>query len=98
MDAHPVRRVMLCVNRHTPLDINAFAADTAKSWRQWAQQACDRSAGAGHAFTKSGIDGDEPAALAGPGLLVKQMEMWLPLWLDGRRAAAKQLADQECWG
>ena len=26
------------------------------------------------------------------------METWLPLWLDGRRAAAKQLADQEGWG
>ena len=50
------------------------------------------------AFTKIGMDGDEPAPLAGPGLLVKQTETWLPLWLDGRRATAKQLADQECWG
>ena len=33
--------------------------------------------------------------IAGPELLVKQMETWLPLRLDGRRAAAKQLADQE---
>ena len=26
------------------------------------------------------------------------METRLPLWLDGRRAAAKQLANQACWG
>ena len=68
-----------------------------KGWRQWAKDACDGSAGARHAFA-IGIDGDEPAVLAGPGLLIKQMETCLPLWLDGRRAAAKQLVDQACWG
>ena len=36
--------------------------------------------------------------MAGPGLVIKQMETWLPMWLDGRRAAAKQLADPACWG
>ena len=36
--------------------------------------------------------------LAGPWLPIKQMETWLPLWMDGLRAAAKQLADQACRG
>ena len=51
-----------------------------------------------HAFTKIGIDDGEHCGLAGPELLVKQMVTCLPLWLDGRRADAKQFADQEDWG
>ena len=56
------------------------------------------AAGAGHAFSKAGIDDSTVSGLAGPELLVSQMGTWLPLWLDGRRAKSKQLADQEDWG
>ena len=53
----------------------------------------------GHrALTKISIDNCKQGTLAAPELLAKQMETWLPLWLDGRRAAAKQLADQEEFG
>ena len=56
------------------------------------------SAGAGHVFTKIGIESGEQCTFAGPELPVKQMKIWLLLWLDGRRAAANQLADQDDWG
>ena len=62
------------------------------------KEACQGSAGAGHAFSKAGIDDGEHGGLAGPELLVNQLRTWLPLWLDGRRANAKQLAEQEDWG
>ena len=42
--------------------------------------------------------GSDGEGLAGPQLLVNQMGTWLPLWLDPRRANAKQLADQEDMG
>ena len=54
------------------------------------------SAGAGHAFTKIGIDDGEQGALAGPELLVKHARGCL--WVDGLLAAAKQLADRDDWG
>ena len=53
------------------------------------------------AFTKIGIDNidnGEQGTPAVPELLGKQMETWLPVWLDGCRAASKQLADQDDWG
>ena len=72
--------------------------DSARCWRQWAKEACQGSAGAAHGFSKVGLDVGDCDGLAGPQLLVKQMETWLPLWLDSRRANAKQLADQEDMG
>ena len=91
------RRVMLFITRHTQQAVNVSAAESARAWRQWAKEACQGSAGAGHPFTKTGIDNGKQGTLAGAEQLAKQMETWLPLWLDGRRAAAKQLADQEDW-
>ena len=88
---------MLFIKSHTQLAVDAAAADSARCWRQWAKEACQGSAGATHGFSKVGIDDGQVGGLAGPELLVKQMETWLPLWLDGRRANAKQLADQEDW-
>ena len=77
-----VRRVKLCVNRHTQLAINASADDSPKGWRQWAQEACAGSAGAGHGRPRAShqADGDVAADVAG--------------WATG----VKQLADQACWG
>ena len=93
-----VRRAMLFITCHTQQAINAAAAESAQCWRQWAKEAYQGSAGAAHGFSKVGLDDDEVGGLAGPELLVKQLGAWLPLWLDGRRAIAKQLADQEDWG
>ena len=90
-----VRRVMLFITSHTQQAVNVSAAEPARGWRQWAKEACQGSAGAGHASTKTGIEDGEHCGLAGPELLVKQMETWLPLCMDGRRANAKQLTDQE---
>ena len=53
------------------------------------------SAGAAHGFSKAGLDLGDGEGLVGPQLLVNQIGTWLPLWLDPRRANAKQLADQE---
>ena len=74
-----VRRVMLFVNRQTQLAVNFSTPESARGWRQWAKEACLGSARAGHAFTKIGTDDGEQGALAGPGLLVKQLGTWLPL-------------------
>ena len=93
-----VTRVMVFIKSHTQQTVNAAAVGSARGWRQWAQEACQGSAGAAHGFSKVGLDvGDgDGDGLAGPQLLVKQIgEAWLPLWLDSRRANAKQLADQE---
>ena len=53
---------------------------------------------AAHGFSKVGLDVGDGDGLAGPQPLVNQMGTWLPLWLDPRRANAKQLADQEDMG
>ena len=90
-----VTRVMVFVKRHIQQAVNAAAVDSARCWRQWAKEACQGSAGAAHGFSKAGLDVGDGDGLAGPQLLVNQMGTWLPLWLDPRRANAKQLADQE---
>ena len=46
--------------------------------------------GAAQGFAEVGIDDGEVGGPVGPELLVKQMGTWLMLWLDGRRANAKQ--------
>ena len=56
---------MLFITCHTQQAINASAAESARGWRQWAKEACQGSAGAGHAFTKIGIDDGEHCTLAG---------------------------------
>ena len=96
--AAQVTRVMVFVKLHTQQAVNAAAADSARCWRQWAKEACQGSAGAAHGFSKAGLDAGDGEGLAGPQLLVNQMGTWLPLWLDPRRANAKQLADQEDMG
>ena len=53
---------------------------------------------AAHGISKAGLDCGDGEGLAGPQLLVNQMVTWPPLWLDPRRANAKQLADQEDMG
>ena len=62
---------MLFITSHTQQAVNAAAADSARGRRQWAKEACQGSAGAGHAFTKIGIDDGEHCGLAGLELLVK---------------------------
>ena len=89
---------MVFVKLHTHQAINAAAVDSARCWRQWAKEACQGSAGAAHGFSKAGLDVGDGEGLAGPQLLVNQMGTWLPLWLDPRRANAKQLADQDDMG
>ena len=84
--ADQVTRVMLFIKSQTQQAVNAAATDSVRCWRQRAKEACQGSARAGHAFSKTGIDDGKHGGLAGPELLVKQMETWLPLWLDGRRA------------
>ena len=96
--AAQVTRVMVFVKLHTQQAVNAAAADSARCWRQWAKEACQSSAGAAHGFSKVGLDAGDGEGLAGPQLWVNQMGTWLPLWLDPRRANAKQLADQEDMG
>ena len=96
--ADVVRRVVIFIMHHTQQAVTAAAAESARAWRTWAKEACQGSADAGHAFSKADIDDGDFSGLAGPELLVKQMGTWLPLWLDGRRANAKQLGDQEDWG
>ena len=62
--------------------------------RQWAKEARSGSAGAGHAFTKLGTDNSEHCALAGPELLVKQMEDMAAAMVgraQGEREAARRL-------
>ena len=86
---------MAFVKFHSQQAVNAAAADSARCWRRWAKEACQGSAGAAHGFSKAGLDSGDGEGLAGPQLLVNQMGTWLPLWLDPRRANAKQLADQE---
>ena len=93
--AFQVTKVMVFIKSHTQQAVSAAAADSARCWRQWAKEACQGSAGAAHGFSKVGLDDGEGGGLAGPQLLVKQVETWLPLWLDSRRANAKRLADQE---
>ena len=96
--ASQITRVMVFVKLHTQQAVNAAAADSARCWRLWAKEACQGSAGAAHGFSKAGLDVGDGEGLAGPQLLVNQMGTWLPLWLDPRRANAKQLADQEDMG
>ena len=96
--AAQVSRVMVFVKLHTQQAINAAAVGSARCWRQWAKEACQGSAGAAHGITKAGLDVGDGEGLAGPQLLVNQMGTWLPLWLDPRRAHAKQLADQDDMG
>ena len=93
--ASQVTKVMAFVKLHAQQAVNAAAADSARCWRRWAKEACQGSAGAAHGFSKAGLDSGDGEGLAGPQLLVNQMGTWLPLWLDPRRANAKQLADQE---
>ena len=78
--------------------VNAAAVDSARCWRRWAKGVCQESAGAAHGFSKVGLDVGDGEGLAGPQLLANQMGTWLLLWLDPRRANAKQLADQENMG
>ena len=89
---------MVFIKSHTQQAVNAAAVDSARCWRQLAKEACQGSAGAAHGFSKAGLDVGDGEGLAGPQLLVNQMGTWLPLWLDPRRANAKQLADQEDMG
>ena len=96
--ASQVTRVMVFVRLHTQQAVNAAAADSARCWRLWAKEACQGSAGAAHGFSKAGLDFGDGEGLAGPELLLNQMGTWLPLWVDPRRANAKQLADQEDMG
>ena len=42
---------------------------------------------------KQSTNRPETAPKAGPRLLIKQLSVWLPLWLDTRRAGAPQLQD-----
>ena len=91
------KQAMVFVSHHTQQAINAAASASARAWRTWAKEACQGSGGAGHGFAKL-VPDDGEQGLAGPQLLVQQMRTWLPLWLDGRRANAKQLGDQEDWG
>ena len=96
--ASQVTRVMVFVKLHTQQAVNAAAADSARCWRQWAKEACQGSAGAAHGFSMASLDFGDGELLSDPPLLVNQMVTWLPLWLDPRRANAKQLADQEDMG
>ena len=96
--ASQATKVMVFIKLHTQQAVNAAAADSAPCWRRWAKEACQGSAGAAHGFSKAGLDPGDSEGLAGPQLLVNQMGTWLPLWLDSRRANAKQLADQEDMG
>ena len=63
--AEGVKQVMGFVTRHTQQAVNAAASASARVWRTWAKEACQRSAGAGHAFSKAGIDHGELSGLAG---------------------------------
>ena len=87
--ASQVTKVMVFIESQTQQAVNAAAVDSARCWRQWAKEACQGSAGAAHGFSKVGLDDGEGGGLAGPQLLVRHM------WLDSRRANAKQLADPE---
>ena len=87
-----------CQGSQTASSQRSAAVDSARCWRRWAKEACQGSAGAAHGFSKVGLDVGDGEGLAGPQLLVNQMGTWLPLWLDPRRANAKQLADQEDMG
>ena len=69
--ADQVTRVMLFIKSQTQQAVNAAATDPARCWRQRAKEACQGSAGAGHAFSKTGIDGGEHGGLAAQELLVK---------------------------
>lgn len=77
---------------------NASAAASSRGWRQWAGEACRGSAGAVRAFAKLGIDVGSAASASGPRLSDEQLATGLPLWMDGRRAAAKQLRDLTAGG
>ena len=65
---------MVFIKSQTQEAVDAAAVDSARCWRQWAEEACLGSAGAAHGFSKVGLDDGEVGGLARPELRVKQME------------------------